>query len=111
MPQVKVHDNEDITEDSVATTLRRALSFYSTLQNHDGHWAGDYGGPMFLMPGMVNVSIAATSCLTFKKILLMFYALELGHNFYFNDNFLISFISLTGYCSICYGGTQCSIIK
>ncbi|KAK4352553.1 hypothetical protein RND71_028071 [Anisodus tanguticus] len=52
LPQVKVQDNEDITEDSVATTLRRALSFYSTLQTHDGHWAGDYGGPMFLMPGM-----------------------------------------------------------
>lgn len=66
LPQVKINDNEVITEDNVATTLRRALSFYSTLQNNDGHWAGDYGGPMFLMPGMVNVSIAATSCLTLK---------------------------------------------
>lgn len=69
MPQVKIHDIEDITEDSVATTLRRALCFYSTLQNHDGHWAGDYGGPMFLMPGLVNVSIAATSCLTLEDTL------------------------------------------
>jgi squalene cyclase len=23
------------------------------LQCDDGHWAGDYGGPMFLMPGLV----------------------------------------------------------
>lgn len=23
------------------------------LQADDGHWPGDYGGPMFLMPGMV----------------------------------------------------------
>lgn len=23
------------------------------LQCDDGHWAGDYGGPMFLMPGMI----------------------------------------------------------
>ncbi|KAF9618159.1 hypothetical protein IFM89_000562 [Coptis chinensis] len=23
------------------------------LQAHDGHWPGDYGGPMFLMPGLV----------------------------------------------------------
>mgnify|MGYP002393732658 CR=1 FL=1 len=27
--------------------------FYSTIQTEDGHWAGDYGGPMFLMPGLV----------------------------------------------------------
>ena len=26
---------------------------YSTLQQDDGHFPGDYGGPMFLMPGMV----------------------------------------------------------
>ncbi|KAL3371286.1 hypothetical protein AABB24_008027 [Solanum stoloniferum] len=62
LPQVKIHDNEVITEDSVATTLRRALSFYSTLQNHDGHWAGDYGGPMFLMPGMI-IALSITGAL------------------------------------------------
>ncbi|KAF7148842.1 hypothetical protein RHSIM_Rhsim03G0270500 [Rhododendron simsii] len=53
LPQVKVNDTEDITEDQVTTTLRRAISFHSTLQAHDGHWPGDYGGPMFLMPGLV----------------------------------------------------------
>lgn len=31
----------------------RALSFYEMLQCEDGHWAGDYGGPMFLMPGLI----------------------------------------------------------
>ncbi|KAK6147502.1 hypothetical protein DH2020_018414 [Rehmannia glutinosa] len=53
LPQVKVKDAEDITEEKVVNTLRRAISFHSTLQAHDGHWAGDYGGPMFLMPGLV----------------------------------------------------------
>jgi squalene/oxidosqualene cyclase-like protein len=31
----------------------KGLFFYQTLQCDDGHWAGDYGGPMFLMPGLV----------------------------------------------------------
>ena len=29
------------------------MYFYETLQAHDGHWPGDYGGPMFLMPGLI----------------------------------------------------------
>ena len=32
----------------------KALSFYQMLQCEDGHWAGDYGGPMFLMPGLIT---------------------------------------------------------
>ncbi|KAH0682965.1 hypothetical protein KY290_021555 [Solanum tuberosum] len=55
VPQVQVKGIEDVTEDNVATTLRRAIKFYSTLQAHDGHWVGDCGGPMFLMPGLVIV--------------------------------------------------------
>ena len=33
----------------------QALDFYSALQCDDGHWAGDYGGPFFLLPGLVMV--------------------------------------------------------
>jgi squalene/oxidosqualene cyclase-like protein len=32
---------------------KKALEFYQMLQCSDGHWAGDYGGPMFLMPGLI----------------------------------------------------------
>eukprot|EP00741_Cyanophora_paradoxa_P007343 tig00001107_g7103.t1 len=32
---------------------RRATSFFSELQDDDGHWPADYGGPMFLLPGLV----------------------------------------------------------
>jgi len=32
-----------------------AARFYCKLQAEDGHWAGDYGGPLFLMPGMLSV--------------------------------------------------------
>lgn len=33
----------------------KGLAFYQMLQCEDGHWAGDYGGPMFLMPGLICV--------------------------------------------------------
>uniref|UniRef100_A0A6I8R2C8 Terpene cyclase/mutase family member n=1 Tax=Xenopus tropicalis TaxID=8364 RepID=A0A6I8R2C8_XENTR len=29
------------------------ITFYSALQAEDGHWAGDYGGPLFLLPGLL----------------------------------------------------------
>ncbi|KAM9804595.1 lanosterol synthase [Neosynchiropus ocellatus] len=29
------------------------MKFYSHLQAEDGHWAGDYGGPLFLLPGLL----------------------------------------------------------
>lgn len=34
----------------------KGFSFYQTLQTKDGNWPGDYGGPMFLMPGLIFVS-------------------------------------------------------
>ena len=30
---------------------RNGMTFYSKLQAEDGHWTGDYGGPLFLMAG------------------------------------------------------------
>ncbi|XP_038710034.1 cycloartenol synthase 2 [Tripterygium wilfordii] len=62
LPQVKVEDKDAVTEDIVANTLRRAMSYHSTLQAHDGHWPGDYGGPMFLMPGLV-ITLSITGAL------------------------------------------------
>ncbi|MBN3308394.1 ERG7 synthase, partial [Amia calva] len=40
-----------------ASTARQAalkgMQFYQLLQAEDGHWAGDYGGPLFLLPGLL----------------------------------------------------------
>uniref|UniRef100_A0A8C7EEG6 Terpene cyclase/mutase family member n=1 Tax=Nothoprocta perdicaria TaxID=30464 RepID=A0A8C7EEG6_NOTPE len=32
---------------------RNGMRFYASLQAEDGHWAGDYGGPLFLLPGLL----------------------------------------------------------
>ncbi|KAM9009819.1 lanosterol synthase [Ara ararauna] len=48
---------EALTASPVAGTAREAASkgmrFYAALQAEDGHWAGDYGGPLFLLPGLL----------------------------------------------------------
>ncbi|GKY94922.1 hypothetical protein MPSEU_000457100 [Mayamaea pseudoterrestris] len=38
---------------TIKDVLRKAVHFYSMLQTEDGHWSGDYGGPLFLTPGFV----------------------------------------------------------
>lgn len=50
---VKVEKTEDITKGMVRDILRRAVGFYGSLQVEDGFWPSDYGGPLFLMPGLV----------------------------------------------------------
>ena len=34
----------------------KGLNFYKSLQADEGHWPGDYGGPMFLLPGLIIAS-------------------------------------------------------
>ncbi|KAI9182873.1 Lanosterol synthase (Oxidosqualene--lanosterol cyclase) [Blastocladiella emersonii ATCC 22665] len=38
---------------TVQDAVRNGFRFVSRLQTDDGHWAGEYGGPMFLVPGLV----------------------------------------------------------
>ena len=33
-------------------SARNGYKYYKHLQAHDGHWPGEYGGPMFLLPGL-----------------------------------------------------------
>jgi len=44
---------EEREEGATVSCLRKGLSFYERLQCDDGHFAGDYGGPHFLIPGLV----------------------------------------------------------
>jgi lanosterol synthase len=47
-----VRSDWDVHGDARAAAAK-GLAFYETLQTKDGHWAGDYGGPHFLSPGLV----------------------------------------------------------
>ncbi|GBG00640.1 hypothetical protein Rsub_13394, partial [Raphidocelis subcapitata] len=44
---------EPLPEGEPVTAERGGAAFYESLQCDDGHFPGDYGGPMFLMPGLV----------------------------------------------------------
>ena len=54
-PPVQVKETEEITEDAVITTLKRALSFFSSIQAHDGHWPAESAGPLFFLQPMVCI--------------------------------------------------------
>jgi hypothetical protein len=45
--------DEAFAPETARDAAAKGLGFYQMLQCEDGHWAGDYGGPMFLMPGLV----------------------------------------------------------
>lgn len=42
--------------DKVFRSVYQGINFYQSLQADEGHWPGDYGGPLFLLPGMVIAS-------------------------------------------------------
>ncbi|EIW79190.1 terpene synthase [Coniophora puteana RWD-64-598 SS2] len=50
---------------------RNGYEFYKHLQSADGHWAGEYGGPMFLLPGLVIGSYVAGMGFTHEERLEM----------------------------------------
>lgn len=50
---VKVKETEEITEEAVTSTLRRALNFFSSIQAHDGHWPAESAGPLFFIQPLV----------------------------------------------------------
>ncbi|KIY52935.1 terpene synthase [Fistulina hepatica ATCC 64428] len=54
--------------------------FYKHLQSHDGHWAGEYGGPMFLLPGLVIGSyISGMSFTDYERREMIRYLMNRAH--------------------------------
>lgn len=46
----------DSLADEAYAAAKKGFHFYEGLQNEGGNWPGDYGGPLFLQPGMIIVS-------------------------------------------------------
>ncbi|CCM00370.1 uncharacterized protein FIBRA_02400 [Fibroporia radiculosa] len=59
---------------------RNGYTFYKRLQDADGHWPGEYGGPMFLLPGLVIGSYVSGMSFTREERLEMIrYLINLAH--------------------------------
>ncbi|KAI0060948.1 terpene synthase [Artomyces pyxidatus] len=59
---------------------RNGYTFYKNLQANDGHWAGEYGGPMFLLPGLVIGSyVTGMSFLDAERLEMIRYVLNRAH--------------------------------
>lgn len=52
----KGDNNSFSLKEMAKISYNKGFKFYNLLQNHEGNWPGDYGGPLFLLPGMVIVS-------------------------------------------------------
>ena len=59
---------------------RNGYTFYKHLQAADGHWAGEYGGPMFLLPGLVIGSyVTGMAFLREERLEMVRYVLNRAH--------------------------------
>ncbi|PON45624.1 Terpenoid cyclases/protein prenyltransferase alpha-alpha toroid [Parasponia andersonii] len=63
-PKVKVKEGEQITEKAVTITLKRALSYFSSIQAHDGHWPAELSGMERILQYRINL-IAFRRCGTY----------------------------------------------
>lgn len=80
-------EEEEEAEALLTSTLKRALTFYSTLQCDDGFWPADNGGPLFLLPGLVS--------LLSRKLLISLLAFLLPSCFFnFGRKFLSFLVNL-----------------
>ena len=40
-------------EQTLIDSIIKGMHYFSQLQSEEGHWPGDYGGPLFLLPGLL----------------------------------------------------------
>ena len=57
----KIEYGDEVTEETLQESLRRALGWMSALQAEDGHWPGDFSGIMYLLPFWVRIKSCVSS--------------------------------------------------
>jgi lanosterol synthase len=55
MPSPPIELDDPVAQQAFRS-VSKGIDFFRSLQMADGHWPGDYGGPMFLLPGLVIAS-------------------------------------------------------
>ncbi|GJR62507.1 lupeol synthase [Tanacetum coccineum] len=80
---IKLEETEEVTKEAVTTTLRRAISFYSTIQAHDGHWPAESAGPLFFLPPLV-IALYVTGAM--NVVLTPAHQLEIKRYIYNHQN-------------------------
>jgi len=55
-PAVKLRDVDNITEEALITTIRRAISFFSSIQAHDGHCPAECSGSLLSIQPFVRTN-------------------------------------------------------
>ncbi|XP_074267509.1 beta-amyrin synthase-like isoform X1 [Silene latifolia] len=83
IPQVKVGDGEEITNETVTTTLKRAVNFITALQADDGHWPAEIAGPQFYLPPLV-FCLYVTGHL--NSVFSIHHRQEILRNIYYHQN-------------------------
>jgi len=59
---------------------RNGYTFYQNIQSSGGHWPGEYGGPMFLLPGLVIGSyVSGMSFLKEERLEMIRYLFNHAH--------------------------------
>lgn len=45
--------DDNAIEEDIDDSIRSGIQYFHSIQPEQGLWPGDYGGPMFLMPGLI----------------------------------------------------------
>jgi len=64
----KIEYGDEVTEETLQESLRRALGWMSALQAEDGHWPGDYSGIMYLLPFWVRINSCVSSTIALAQL-------------------------------------------
>lgn len=67
-PAVKLRDVDNITEEALITTIRRAISFSSSIQAHDGHWPAECAGSLLSIQPFVRTNFSLSYCFLSLKL-------------------------------------------